>query len=130
MKNFTLAVVSVVIACVMIGRSKEAQDQYRSAGEDAGNAAKKTGQAMATDAERAKIEADNALEAGKVKSALNSAAGLDTKDINVECDTPSKTITLNGTVVDDKQKEQAETVAKGIAGTEFKVVSNLKVTGQ
>ena len=130
MSKLTLAALSLVVSCMIIGCSKEAQDQYRSAGEDAGSAAKKTGQAMATDADKAKIEADNALEATKVKSALASASGLEARDISVECDTPSKTITLKGTVPDAQQKEQAETVARGIAGSEFTVLSKLEVASK
>lgn len=130
MKTPTMAAITLALGCMILGCSKEAQDQYKSAGEDASKAAQKTGQAMATDAEKAKIEADNALEVTKVKSALASASGLEAKDISVECDTPSKTITLKGTVPDAAQKEQAETVTKGIAGSEFTVLSKLEVVSK
>ena len=66
----------------------------------------------------------------KVKSALGSAAGLETKGIDVDSDTLLKTITLKGTVSDGKQKAQAETVTKGIAGTEFKVKNEIKIAGK
>jgi osmotically-inducible protein OsmY len=127
MRKVTLGAISLIIASMIIGCSKEARDQYGSAGEDASKAAKKTGEAISTDAENAKVSADNTLESSKVKSALNSAAGLETKGINVDSDTKAKTITLSGSVPDEKQKAQAETVASGIAGSEFKVVNNLTV---
>lgn len=127
MKTMTMAAIALALGCMIAGCSKEAQDQYKSAGEDASSAAKKTGQAIEIDAGKAKIQADNALEVAKVKGALASASGLESKDISVECDTPSKTITLKGYVPDARQKEQAETVTKGIAGTEFSVVSKLEI---
>lgn len=117
----------LVLGAMIAGCSPEARDQYSGAGQDVGNAAQKTGQAVATDAEKTKAVADNTIEASKIKSALTSASGLETKDINVECDIKAGTITLNGSVPDEKQKTQAETVAKGIGGSEFKVSNNLKV---
>jgi osmotically-inducible protein OsmY len=120
---------TAVVSLVIIGCSQQARDQYGEAGQDASKAAKQTGQAAVTDAANTKTAADNTLETTKVTGALNSAAGLETKNINVDSDTKAGTITLNGSVPDEKQKEQAETVARGIAGSEFKVMNNLKVPG-
>lgn len=114
---------------VIIGCSKEARDQYGDAGKDVGDAAQKTGDAVVKDTENTKIAAENTLLTSKVTSALSSASGLVTKDINVDSDTKVGTITLNGSVPEEKQREQAETIAKGIAGTEFKVINNLKIVG-
>lgn len=153
MKKMSLAALAVaVMGFSLVGCSQEAREQYSEAGQHASQATKDTGKAISTDAEKtgaaaakevqaagtevknaaenSKAVADNGLETTKVKSALDTASGLDTKDINVDTDTKAKTITISGSVPDDKQKSQAETVAKGIAGTEFKVINNLKVAGK
>ena len=69
---------------------------------------------------------DDALMTPKVKQALLDSSGLETKNIDV--DTKGGTITLKGTVPSAKQKTQAETVAKGIAGSKYKVVDTLTVS--
>lgn len=120
MSSLKWTVIPLTAGLLISGCSREARDQYAAAGERAGKA-------IATDAEKSKTAADNALETAKVKSALNSAAGLETKNIDVDSDTKVRTITLNGSVPDGKQKVQAETVAKGIAGGEFRVVNKLTV---
>lgn len=130
MRKLTMMAVTAAIGVGIFGCSPAARDQYSDAGKDVSKATTKTGQAIATDAANAKVAADNALMTTKVTSALQSASGLVTKDINVDSDTKTKTITLNGTVPTDGQKNQAETVAKGIGGSEFTVVNNLKIAGQ
>lgn len=120
----------VAIGFVISGCSPAARDQYSEAGQDAGDAAKQTGRAAATDAENAKQAADNTLQTSKVMSALNSASGLKAGDINVDTDTRAGTITLNGSVPDRKQRDQAVTVAEGMAGSEFKVVNNLEIVSK
>ena len=150
MKKLTLMALGMAImGTLVVGCTQEAREQYSEAGQHASEATKETGNAMATDAEKTgaaaaktaeaageeakhaaentKAAGDNALETSKVKTALDTANGLATKDINVDTDSQAKTITLKGSVPDEKQKAQAETVAKGIAGTEFKVVNNLTV---
>lgn len=149
MKALNITALALAIGFSIVGCSQAARDQYGAAGQDASQATKETGQAIATDAKKTgeaateaataagtemknaaantKAASDNALETAKVKSALDTAAGLDTKNLDVDTDTVAKTITLKGSVPDDKQKAQAETVAKGIAGAEFKVVNNLTV---
>lgn len=130
MKKLTLMAIAAAIGIGIFGCSPAARDQYNDAGQDVGNATTKTGEAMATDAGNAKAAADNTLMTSKVTSALQSASGLVTKDINVDTDSKAKTITLNGSVPTDTNKNQAETVAKGIAGSELTVVNNLMITGK
>ena len=115
---------------LLVGCSQSAKDEYKGAGEAAGDATSHVSKAVADDTEQAKISADNTLLTSKVKSALGSAAGLETKGIDVDSDTLLKTITLKGTVPDGKQKAQAETVTTGMAGTEFKVVNKLTIVGK
>ncbi len=141
------------LAVLMLGGcSQEAKEDMSQAGADAsaatskmGDAASKTGEAAATDAKKAgetvakagdaaveatKDAAANVADATmtpKVKAALQSAAGLETKDINVE--TAHNTITLKGSVPDAKQKKQAEDATKALAGTQYKVVNELTVSG-
>lgn len=119
-----------VIGIGMFGCSPSARDQYGDAGKDVGDATKKTGEAIATDAKNTEFAANNTLMTTKVTSALKSATGLNTADINVDTDTKAKTITLNGSVPTDAQKNQAETVARGIAGSELTVVNNLMTSGK
>jgi len=141
----TLLSIGAIAALLLAGCSQEAKSDMAAAGDAASTAASKTGEAVATDASKAGQAVENTAEAGaeavkdtaqnaadaamtpKVKQALLTASGLETKDINVE--TKDKTITLVGSVPDAKQKTQAETVAKGVGGTEFKVVNNLTVSG-
>jgi len=146
MKMTKLNVMFAVLATMAVvgGCSREAKEDLGTAGNAAGTAVQKTGEAVATDANKTgqavKQGAENAAEAAgdvaqnaadatmtpKVKNALLSASGLETRDINVE--TSNKTVTLKGSVPDAKQKAQAEQIAKGVAGTEFKVVNQLTVT--
>ncbi len=124
-----LVVIALVgaLGALIVGCSQQARDQYAEAGQDVTKAANRTGKAVATDAANSETAADNLLESTRVKGALDSAAGLQTKNINVLTDEKALTITLNGSVPNAKQKAQAETVAKGIGGSKFKIVSNLKV---
>jgi osmotically-inducible protein OsmY len=121
----------VTASLVLNGCSSETRDQYGAASQQAGQAIKKdteiAGKEIKVAADKTKIAADNLLETTKVKSALGEASGLSTKNIDVDTDSLTKVITLKGSVPDEKQKNQAETIAKGIAGTEFKVVDNLKI---
>jgi hyperosmotically inducible periplasmic protein len=144
MKNKMVFLAAAAALAIVGGCSQEAKQDLGAAGSAAGTAVNKTGEAVATDAtktgEAVKQGADNAAEAvgdvaqnaadatmtPKVKNALLSASGLETRDINVE--TSNKTVTLKGSVPDAKQKAQAEQIAKGVAGTEFKVVNQLTVT--
>jgi len=146
----TLLSFGALAVLLLAGCSSEAKEDMSQAGASAGeatqkmgDAASKTGEAVATDTKKAgeavseagtaaveatKDAAQNAAEAAmspKVKTALLNASGLETKDLNVE--TAHGTITLKGSVPDAKQKAQAETVAKGIAGTEYKVVNQLAI---
>jgi osmotically-inducible protein OsmY len=141
----TLLSFGAIAVLLLGGCSQEAKEDMSQAGDAAstaaaktGEAAAKTGEAAATDvkkagdvaAQTAKDAAANVADATmtpKVKAALQAAAGLETKDINVE--TANNTITLKGSVPDEKQKAQAETVAKGVAGTQYKLDNQLTVSG-
>lgn len=127
------ALAGLAMGITLCGCNQETRDQYSAAGQQAGQAVKKdteiAGKELETAADKAKISADNLLETSKVKSALGSASGLNTRHIDVDTDSKAKTITLSGLVPDQKQKVQAETVAKGIGGSEFKVIDKL-IVGQ
>lgn len=141
----TLLFTGILAALVLGGCTPEAREKYDQAGDSVGAAAQKTADAASTDAKEtgkavekagavaekaAKDTAENVADATmtpKVKQALLGASGLETKDINVE--TANNTITLKGSVPNAKQKEQAGTIAKGIAGTQYKVDNQLTVSG-
>lgn len=141
----TLLSFGVLAALLMAGCSQEAKEDMSAAGDAAGVAASKTGEAVSTDAKKAgeavektgeavvettKDAAENAADAAmtpKVKTALQAASGLETKDIDV--DTKDNTIHLKGSVPTEDQKKQAEMAAKSIAGKEYKVSNELTVSG-
>lgn len=148
----TLLTFGLFAAFMVAGCSQEAKEDMKDAGaaasqagEKMGDAAAKTGEAAATDVKEAgetvaeagtaaveatKDAAQNVADSTmtpKVKQALLSASGLETKDINVE--TANNTITLKGSVPSADQKKQAGTVAEGVAGKEFKVDNQLSVSG-
>ncbi|HVT12004.1 MAG TPA: BON domain-containing protein [Fimbriimonadaceae bacterium] len=149
MRALAMTAAAVVLGISLFGCSQQARDEYGAAGKEASQATQDTGKAIATDAKKTgeaaaktaeaagteikntaantKEAGNNALETSKVKSALDTAAGLDTQHIDVDTDTSAKTITLKGSVPDEKQKKQAETVAKGIAGNDFTVIDKLVV---
>ena len=142
----TLLSIGAIAALLLAGCSQQAKEDLSQAGDSASNAAKHTGDAVATDTKKAgeavseagtaAVEAtkdaaanvEDATMTPKVKTALLNAAGLETKDINVE--TANNMITLKGSVPDEKQKKQAETVAKGVAGSEYKVTNDLMIQGK
>lgn len=130
MRITTYIALGVAMGAVVCGCSSEAKDQYQDAGKSLSRATEATGDAIAADAKGAKKSADEALESGKVKTALDSASGLDTSKIQVHTDMGTKKISLDGSVTTGAQKNQANSVAKGIAGTEFKLVDNLVVAAK
>ena len=148
LKDSTAIVAGVVLGLGLVGCTEESKSKYDAAGQEISKAAKDTGQALESDAkvagkdikqaadsagvklkvaaDKTKEASDNAVESTKVKTALNSASGLQAKDISVTTDNKAKTVTLGGTVPDSKQKAQALSIAKGIVGTEYKLADNLK----
>lgn len=141
----TLLSIGVLAALMLAGCSQEAKQDMSAAGEAASTAASKTGEAVATDTKKAgeavkdagtavvettKDAAENVADAGmspKVKAALQASSGLETKDIDV--DTADNTIHLKGSVPSEDQKKQAQKVAEGVAGKEYKVSNELTVSG-
>ncbi|AIE87512.1 BON domain-containing protein [Fimbriimonas ginsengisoli] len=152
MRNTILitALAAVMGLGVLSGCTPEAREKYDSAGESAADATKKTGDAVATDAAKTgqaveksaeaagqavKNAADNTAKAvdnsattGSVKSALLTAKGLKTNNLNV--DTIGNKIVLRGSVPDEAQKKQAENIALGIAGKQFTVENQLTIAPQ
>ena len=141
----TLLSIGVLAALMLGGCSQEAKEDMSKAGDSASNAVKHTGEAAATDTKKAgeaveqagtavvegaKDVAANAADTAmtpKVKTALQAASGLETKDIDV--DTANNTIHLKGSVPTEDQKKQAEMAAKAIAGKDYKVANELTVSG-
>jgi hyperosmotically inducible periplasmic protein len=141
----TLLSIGAIAALLLGGCSQEAKNDMAAAGDAASTAASKTGEAVATDTKKAgeavenageavvettKDAAENAADAAmspKVKTALQASSGLETKDIDV--DTANNTIHLKGSVPSEDQKKQAQKVAEGVAGKEYKVSNELTVSG-
>ncbi len=90
--------------------------------QDAAIAAEKSEQAA--DAAGTKIE--GALQTGEVKSALLADTRLGALDINVDTNEPTKTVTLNGSVKTEAEKQLAGEVATSKAAG-YTVVNNLTI---
>ena len=131
-----MCLVATLTAVGMSGCTPQAQEKYNEAGVSASDAAKKTGDAIATDASATgKVISEKAKEAGKaldadgvsakVKGAFATAKSIDSS--HIEVDTVDKTVTLKGSVPTAEQKKLAEDTAKTQVGAEYTVVDNLTV---
>lgn len=127
MQKLTIILALAVFGIGLGGCSPEARDSYGEAGKDLSEAGKKTGDGLATDAKETKIAMDNGLLTGKVKSALQTAQGLDSTSIDVDSNTKIRVITLNGSVPTEDQRDRAVSLAKGVGGPEYSVLNQLKV---
>jgi osmotically-inducible protein OsmY len=138
--------VAMAFAAVMtVGCSNQTRDEYSQAGTIAGNAINKdvakgvavadaAGKAAKKTLEEDKIKGEkesrqlaDASETPKIKSALASADNLHSAGIDVT--TVGKKVTLSGTVPTAQEKNRADTIAKGIAGSSYKVIDSMKVAG-
>ncbi len=125
--------VSALATCMALGIlggcTPEARDKYDKAGDATADAvatdAAKTGEAAAEAGAKVEDAADSAGTTLKVKNALLTASDLKTSDLNVE--TMGETVTLKGSVPTSEQKMQAETIAKGQVGSNYKIDNQLTV---
>ncbi len=114
MKRLAFALLALVgLGQFLIGCSSQTSDQV--------------GSEMKSETNKLSTEGSSDIESGKVKQALDSASGLEAKNIKVDTDSNAKSITLSGTVSTPQQKKQALGLAKGIAGTEFTVSDKIAV---
>ncbi len=90
--------------------------------QDAENAAEKTEQA----ADAAGTRMEGAMETGEVKTALLADTRVGATDINVDTNEATKTVTLNGSVKTEAEKQLAGEVATSKA-TGYTVVNNLAI---
>jgi osmotically-inducible protein OsmY len=137
MKRLTLTgLIAALMALALTGCTPQARQEYGQAGDNLGAAAKKTGDAAATDAKvsgevikdaaaESKKAADNSVMTGQVRAAITAAHDLKIKDLNV--DTVGNKIILKGTVADDRSKKQAEDIATGQAGKDYTVDNQLVI---
>lgn len=137
-----LALASAIIGLGLVGCTQEGRDKMGAGAEKVGEGirtdAQQTGEAVEQTAENAAENVQNAAEnaaetsedalmTGKVKNGIVAAADIDSKDVNVE--TIDKVVHLRGSVPNAKQKNQAQKIAEGIAGSEYKVKNELTVGG-
>ncbi len=106
------------------GAGQSAANGVAGAGDVAGNMAAGAGNEVAGAGNVAKNMGSAAVNTGPVKAALGANAALKGSNINV--DSTSTQVTLNGTVKSEAQKTLAVTIAKKNASS-LKVVDNLKV---
>lgn len=89
---------------------------------DTENAAEKTEQA----ADEAGTKMEGAMQTGEVKTALLADTRLGATDINVDTNETTKTVTLNGSVKTEAEKQLAGEVATSKA-TGYTIVNNLTI---
>jgi len=118
-----IAILSIV---GLAGCSDQAEDQYSSAGSNLKQAAKDTGEAIKSDANKAGKALSNDETSAAVKQALNTAKDLKAGDIKV--DTKDKMVTLSGMVPTAGEKSRAEQIAKGQLGAGYSLENKLVVT--
>lgn len=140
MKRFNILALAAVMSMIFAaGCTEQSRQQYDQAGENIGQAAQRTGDAVETDAkvagehientaENAARAADNAETTFKVKNAIVAAENLDSSDINV--DTVENKVVLKGSVPSQAEKDRAEQIAKGVVGQEHTVDNQLTVRGK
>ncbi|RYG44403.1 BON domain-containing protein [bacterium] len=139
--NFALA--ALFGAALLGGCTQEAREKYDSAGDSASNAVKKTGDAVSTDVQKT----GDAVEAGakevaqeakdvvkapdttfKVRTALEQG-NLEIKDLNVDSNADTKTVTLKGMAPNADSKKRAGDIAKPIADGQGMKVDNQITVG-
>ena len=136
MKNLIPMALAAVMTLALCGCTPQAREEYSQAGDKAGEAAIKTGDAMKTDAkvtgevvkdaaEESRKAVDNSVTTGAVRTAISAAHDLKIKDLNV--DTVGNKIILKGIVPDQRSKDQAQAIAVGQAGKEFTVDNQLTI---
>ena len=104
----------------------DAADAVRDFGNDAAKAADRTGAAAAEAGEEFAERASAAWETVDVKGALLADASVDATRIDVDTNYQTKTVTLNGLVSTEIERDMAEVIAK--ARTEgYIVVNNIQV---
>ena len=103
-----------------------AADAVRELGDDAAKAANRTGVAAAEAGEELAERASAVWETVDVKGALMADPSVDATHINVDTDYHTNTVTLNGFVPTETERNMAEVIAKGRADG-YTVVNNLQV---
>lgn len=116
--NTIVSGISVALLALTVGCSNTADGVKR----DSEIAADKTAEAASSSADAM----SGALETASVKAAIIADERVGARDINVDTDEASKTVTLNGAVQTDTQKRVAGEIAASKA-TGYRIVNNLAV---
>ena len=103
-----------------------AADTLRDLGNDAAKAANQTGAAAADAGEELAERAVAAWETIDVKGALMADKSVDATGIDVDTNYETKTVTLNGSVPTETERDMAEVIAKARAEG-YTVVNNIEV---
>jgi osmotically-inducible protein OsmY len=108
-----VAVVLSAIACdnTAAGLKRDAEENSKRAAVKASEAAEKASQATAVATEKAGEAAEAAVRTVNVKTALIADKRVTAKDIDVDTDRATKTVTLRGRVPTQEQKAIAEQIA-------------------
>jgi osmotically-inducible protein OsmY/predicted small secreted protein len=104
----------------------DAANAVRDFGNDAAKAADRTGAAAAEAGEEFAERATAAWETVDVKGALMADASVDATRIDVDTNYETKTVTLNGSVPTETERNMAEVIATGRADG-YTVVNNLQL---
>jgi osmotically-inducible protein OsmY len=103
-----------------------AQEKARELGQDAAKAANRAGRTAGQVGEELAERAGAAWETVDVKGALMSDVSVDATRIDVDTDYKTKTLTLNGYVPSEAERDTAEVIAKARAEG-YTVVNNIQV---
>ncbi len=114
--------VTVLSAIAMLALSTGCSNTADGVKQDAEIAAEKSEQA----ADAAGTKMEGAMQTGEVKTALLADTRLGATDINVDTNEATKTVTLNGSVKTEFEKQLAGEVATSKA-TGYMIVNNLAI---
>ncbi|MGH9174798.1 MAG: BON domain-containing protein, partial [Vicinamibacterales bacterium] len=104
----------------------QAKDAMKDIGDDAAKAADRVADSAAEAGEELAERASAIKESVDVKTALMADPSVDATRIDVDADYRTRTITLNGYVPTNTERDMAEVIAKGHAEG-WKVVNNISV---
>ena len=104
----------------------EAAEAARDLGNDAARAANRTGAAAAQAGEEIAERASAMWETVDVKGAIMADPSVDASHLDVDTNHETKTVTLNGSVPSETERDMAEVIAKARADG-YTVVNNLQV---
>lgn len=130
-----LALTLIVTSVLAVGGCSEgSQRKYDAAGSHVVDAAKETGHAISEDVSKAGNKVSDEVDitsrtndelSDKIQDALLKSRQINSKDLSVS--TSGQRVTLRGEVGSEVENQQAEQIARKVAGNAYSVDDQLKV---